>query len=534
MNFNFKSIHFKLTLWYVLVLTAILLAFGILVYFSLALSLTRNLDTSIQSQAEWIAGFLDMMDDEVDFEELEDELMEHSAGRTRDQYIQIRRGLGGVIYRSKQLDHVILASEEALRRASDNKRTLETIVDPMYGALRLVTVPVVEHGEMIYLVQVGAAFKEVQRVVRQLFFILLGSGIVALTVAVFGGRFLVRKALNPVDEITKTAKKIEAENLSQRLDVPPTGDELSRLASTLNEMIDRLDRSFRQVRQFTADASHELRTPLTVMRGQTEVALRKERAAEEYRQVLESNLEEMEWMSRIVENLLTLSRADSGQIQMEVRPVQLKRLVVEAYEECKALAEEKKLSVLLDKVEEATVYGDEMWLRQMLLNLVDNAVKYTPEGGKIWLSMEVEGGYVKLAVRDTGIGIPEEDLPRIFDRFYRVDKVRSREMGGSGLGLSIVQWIVNAYNGRVEVTSRLREGSCFTIWLDEVPEGVIEVVERVLPGGRVRGVERREEEGKVIYKVRKFVGGNEYKIKVTALGVLEEVKRNVLLEISSL
>ncbi|MFQ6044500.1 MAG: HAMP domain-containing protein, partial [Candidatus Poribacteria bacterium] len=289
-NFNFKSIHFKLTLWYVLVLMAILLAFSVLVYFSLTHSLNRNIDTSIQSQAEWIASFLEAMNDKVDLEALSDELREHSTGREKVQYIQIREGLGGVVYHSEQLDHVILASEEALRRAKNNKHTLETIIDPMYGVLRLMTMPVVEHKKMIYLVQVGEAFKGVRRVAHQLFFILLGSGIIALTVAVFGGRFLVRKALNPVDEITRTAKKIEAENLSQRLEVPPTGDELSRLASTLNEMIDRLERSFRQVRQFTADASHELRTPLTVMRGQTEVALRRERATEEYRQVLESNL----------------------------------------------------------------------------------------------------------------------------------------------------------------------------------------------------------------------------------------------------
>jgi len=355
---------------------------------------------------------------------------------------------------------------------------------------------------------------------------LLGSGIVALTVASFLGRFLVRKSLKPIDDITKTAQQIEAENLTPRFEMPKTGDELSQLASTLNEMIDRLELSLQQIRQFTADASHELRTPLTVIRGQTEVILRRERSTEEYRQVLESNLEEMEWMSRMIDNLLTLSRADAGQLQIELEPVQLKRLVVEAYEECHVLAEAKKLSVFLDKIEAALVYGDEMWLRQVLVNLIDNAVKYTPEGGKIWLSLEVEAGYAKLTVKDTGIGIPEEDLPKIFDRFYRVDKARSRQIGGSGLGLSIIKWIVIAHKGRVEVTSQLEEGSCFTIWFDEVPEAVVEVVERVLSGGKVREVERREENGKSIYQVRKSVAAGEYEIKVGADGVLEEVKRD--------
>jgi len=345
-------------------------------------------------------------------------------------------------------------------------------------------------------------------------------------VAFFLGRFSARKSLRLIDDITQTAQEIDANNLSQRFEVHTAGDELDGLTSTLNEMIARLEGSLRQIRQFTSDVSHELRTPLTVIRGQTEVILRKERTTEEYHQVLESNLEEMEWMSRIVDNLLTLSRADAGQLQIEIRPVQLKQLVVEAYEECSLLAEEKNLSVSLDKIEEALVYGDEMWLRQVLWNLIDNAVKYTPEGGKIWLSLEVEGGYAKLTVRDTGIGIPEEDLPRIFDRFYRVDKARSREMGGSGLGLNIMKWIVNAHKGRIEVTSRLGEGSCFTIWLDEVPEEVIEVVERILPGGKVREVERREEGGKFIYKVKKSVGAGEYEIKVADDGVLEEVKKD--------
>jgi signal transduction histidine kinase len=299
-----------------------------------------------------------MIDEGFDFEEFKEDLTEHASGREKDQYIQIRQGMGRVVYQSEQLDHVLLSSEEALKQALSNKRTLETVVDPLEGALRLVTLPVEDDEEVIYVVQVGVSLKEVQRILRQLLSVLLVSGMAALVVSVFGGRFLARKALTPVDEITRTARNIEAENLSQRLEVPPTEDELSRLASTLNEMIDRLERAFRQVRQFTADASHELRTPLTAMRGQTEVALRKERTAEEYRQVLESNLEEMEWMSRIAENLLTLSRTDAGEIQLDIHPVQLQKLVKDAYEECRALAGVKSIEVSLDEAQDATIPGD--------------------------------------------------------------------------------------------------------------------------------------------------------------------------------
>lgn len=467
MKINFRSIHFRLTFWYVLVLAFILLAFSILVYFSLAHSLNRDIDITVQAQAEWIVGLIGSTDNEiefVDFDELTDELTQNSTGSKKNLYIQIRQGTGNVIYHSDQLDHDLISSKESIQRAVQNKSTIETIIDPSIGRVRLVTMPVKDE-EIIYLVQVGADFKGVHSVIRRLLSILIGSGVIALMAAIFGGRFLMQKAMKPVDEITKTARKIEAENLNQRLVVPPTGDELSQLASTLNEMIDRLEHSFRQIRQFTADASHELRTPLTVMRGQVEVTLRKERPIEEYRQVLESNLEEAEWMSKIVENLLTLSRADAGEITLEAKSVSLGQLLEDAYEECKILAEIKNIQVFLDKIQKVEVIGDELRLRQLLWNLIDNAVKYTLAGGKIHLSLETDGVFAKLKVEDTGIGISQEDLPRIFDRFFRVDKARSREMSGSGLGLSIVRWIVNAHKGHIEVVSRLGEGSCFTVLL---------------------------------------------------------------------
>jgi len=465
MKFNVRSIRFRLTFWYMLVLLIILIIFSGIVYFSLAQALRRNADDSMQSQAEWIAGVLDMLDEGLDFEDFSEDLTEHIADREEKLYIQVRYGGGDIFYQSGQLNHVLKASDHALQRASENKRTLETITDPIWGVLRFVTMPVEDDGEIVYLVQVGASFREIQQVLRQLLLILLCSGIVALMASFFGGRFLAQRALKPVDEITKTARKIGAENLSQRLDVPSTEDELSRLVSTLNGMIERLERSFQQIRQFTGDASHELRTPLTAMRGQAEVILRKERTAEDYRQVLESNLEEMEWMSRIVENLLTLSRTDSGEIQLDINPVRLVQLIRDAHKECEVLADAKDIQVFLDEVQDIVVPGDKTRLRQMLLNLIDNAVKYTSRGGQIRLSLEMEDNFARIQVKDTGIGISPKDLPRIFDRFFRVDKARSREMGGSGLGLSIVQWIVNAHHGTIEVDSKLGDGSCFTISL---------------------------------------------------------------------
>lgn len=463
MKLHVRSIHFRLTSWYMLVLGISLLAFSVIVYFSLARALRRNTDNSIQSQAEWIAGVLGMLDEGLNFEEFSEDLTERISKRKGEYYIQIRYSSGEVLYQPGQLNHTLQASDEALQRALVNKYTLETIADQHEGIIRFVTLPVEDDGEIVYLVQVGASLKEIQQVLRQLLLVLLGSGIVALMASFFGGRFLAQRALKPVDDIINTARKIEAENLGQRLAVPPTEDELSRLVSTLNEMIGRLEHSFQQIRQFTADASHELRTPLTVIRGQTEVALRKERNAEEYREILSDNLEEIEWMSRLVENLLTLSRTDSGEIRLDTSPVHLEEILKDIYGDYVPIADAKHIKFLLDVSQKIIISGDEIQFRQMLLNLVDNAVKYTPEDGQIRLSLEKDGNFAKLQIEDTGIGISQEDLPHIFDRFFRVDKARSREMGGSGLGLSIVQWIVSAHKGHIEVTSKLGEGSCFTI-----------------------------------------------------------------------
>jgi heavy metal sensor kinase len=469
---KYKSVHYRLTFWYTLVLIIIILAFSALVYFSLRHTLIKNLDTSIQSEAEWTANLIDLLGDESDdLEEfvedlrdsLEDLITEYSTGKWKN--IQVWRSAGEVIYKSKHLDHIFSASENALERALDEKHTIETIIDPIEGSIRLVTMPAEGYKDEIYIVQVGVSFREIQQLLRQLLLILISSGIIALIASVLGGWFLARKSLKPVDEITKTAQRIGAENLSQRLEVPSTDDELSRLASTLNKMMDRLELSFRQIRQFTSDASHELRTPLTAIRGQTEVALRRDRNAEEYRQVLKSNLEEVEWMSRIVENLLTLSRNDAGEFQLDIQPIYLAELLRNFFGECKSLAETKGIEVFLDKLQDIIIPGDETWLRQMLLNIIDNAVKYTPNEGQIRLSLELDGSFAKIQIKDSGIGISQEDLPRIFDRFFRVDKARSREMCGSGLGLSIVQWIVKAHQGRIEVASKPGEGSCFMIWL---------------------------------------------------------------------
>ncbi|HTU00385.1 MAG TPA: ATP-binding protein, partial [Candidatus Sulfotelmatobacter sp.] len=302
---------------------------------------------------------------------------------------------------------------------------------------------------------------------------------VALCLAGGGGWLLARRALRPVDQMTLAARRIEAEDLSLRIAGPRTDDELGRLARTLNEMLARLEAGFAQVRRFSADASHELRTPLTVLRGEIEVALRSPRDSDEYRRVLSSTLEEVERMARLVEDLLLLSRADAGGLRWESERVELDHLVEEVAKQGDVLARGKQIHVRLKDLAPLVVQGDGRRLKQLLLNLVDNAIKYTPDGGQVSLGLrttpaESSGGpvsspaareEVEITVQDTGIGIPPDEIPRIFERFYRADPARSREAGGAGLGLCIGKTIAEAHGGRIEVNSTPGVGSTFRVLL---------------------------------------------------------------------
>jgi heavy metal sensor kinase len=248
-----------------------------------------------------------------------------------------------------------------------------------------------------------------------------------------------------------------------RLPEVPTKDEVGHLTKTFNRMIERLESSFIQIRQFTSDASHELRTPLTILQGELELALHSEKTTEEYEVVLLSALEEVGRLTNVVETLLNLSRADSGQIKMNFASVNLSKMVQDIAEDASILSEIKGVDVKCDIEANLYIEADQPRLHQAVLNIVDNAIKYTPEGGKISIELKNGGSFANIIVSDTGMGIPAEQLPRIFDRFYRVDKARASTIQGSGLGLSIVKWIVDAHNGKINVQSKLHEGTTFTL-----------------------------------------------------------------------
>jgi heavy metal sensor kinase len=287
----------------------------------------------------------------------------------------------------------------------------------------------------------------------------------AFLISVIGGWFLAHKSLKPVDEMTRAVREITAQNLSRRLPPARVDDELGRLSNQVNDMIGRLQSSFSQVQQFSADASHELRTPLTIMRGEVEVALRGKRLNAETRELLASIHDELVRLSSIVDSLMSLVRSDVSRHALDMTEVRLHDLVEHIVEDARTLAAPQRISVSIDRVEPITVVGDPARLRQLLLNLVDNAVKYSSPGGSVHLGLSRRADHAVITVADTGVGIPAQELTLIFDRFHRVHREDREAPPGSGLGLSIAKWIAEAHNGSIEVESTVGTGSAFRVVL---------------------------------------------------------------------
>ena len=294
----------------------------------------------------------------------------------------------------------------------------------------------------------------------------LAMGIpVGIGLAALGGWLLARRALAPVADLAEGARRITAERLAERLPVDDPADEVGRLAIVFNETLSRLEQSFERLKRFTADASHELRTPLTALRSVGEVGLREPREPAAYREIVGSMLEEADRLARLVESLLTLSRADAGQVRLDRRPVDLAEVGREVATQLSVLAEEKGQAVTVDAPAAVPLEGDRTVLRLAVVNLFDNAVKHSPAGAPVRLAVSARDGSAVLEVADRGPGIPPEHHERVFDRFYRVDEARTRESGGAGLGLAIARWAVEAHGGRLELESEVGKGSTFRVVL---------------------------------------------------------------------
>ncbi len=475
----FRSLRFKLTLWYVLILGILLISFSSFLYITLSKSLYRDVDNRLRSLAHLIATESGSPSSTFGFGKLDQAVRATLNLRPVGKFIQVLDESGNIGEKSENLKNVQLPiSLQALKNASKGFITFETVSTFGNTPLRMMTLPVIENGHMARIIQVASSLEDVEDALRTLFIILVIAVPSALLVASLGGQFLANQALKPVDNITQTARMITSQNLNQRIKSLKVKDEISRLIETFNEMISRLDQSFHQIKQFSSDASHELKTPLTILKGEVEVALRKERTPQDYEQILRSNLEEINRMSKIVDNLLLLARTETGEIRLFKEEVNLSQIMSEVVTQLTKLAHAKDLQIVAtNHYEDIPLYGDALRIREMLLNLIENSIKYTEPGGSISVSLEKnaplslpgkeEGSYdgVKIVVSDTGIGITKEDQERIFGRFFRVDKARSGEQGGSGLGLSICKWIVEAHQGEISVESELGKGSRFIVRL---------------------------------------------------------------------
>jgi two-component system heavy metal sensor histidine kinase CusS len=471
------SIRWRLTLWYGAVLAVVLTAFGTAVYFTQRHHALRRLDRALSEElADVLSEVRRARDDRGLTEWLERRFARHEGFDFQNNRPPLTlpsppggegrvRG-GDRFFVSQRLAGTILPlPEESSLSGSPSYRD---VTGEGGRSWRVVSVQIQGPSDALT-VQVARPLEGFDHESRELLFALLLTGPLALLVAVGGGYFLARRALAPVEQIRRRTREITAERLDRRLPVPNPGDELGGLAQTINEMIGRLERSFVEVRRFTADASHELRTPLTAIRTEAEVALGRPAVSPEQQYLLGSILEECERLTRLTDQLLALSREDAGVGRQAHEPVDLAGVVAGVVETMRPLAESKGLSLRLDGGA-LWVRGDEARLRQVFYNLFDNAIKYTPEGGTVEVAAGRRGSSAVVTVRDTGIGIAAEHLPRVFDRFYRVDKARSRAEGGTGLGLSIAHSIVAAHDGHIELTSTPGNGTTCTVTLPADPE----------------------------------------------------------------
>ena len=335
--------------------------------------------------------------------------------------------------------------------------------------IRLLTAPLVDvDGRRVTgVMQIGISLAPAEVTLARLATALALGCAAALVVAGVGGYWLAGAALRPIDAMVSAASSISHTDLSRRLPEPPHRDELARLAQTFNAMIARLEEAFARLDRFAADASHELRTPLTILRGEVDLALRHPRTPEEYREVLQSNRDEIDRMATIVDQLLLLARAEKGQLVLAREPVRLDRLVEETVRQWRDLAAQSGLTLVLEPPPPLVVKGDELRLRELLLNLLENARKYTPAGGliSVRLAADEAARAARVVVEDTGVGIPADAVPRLFDPFFRADAARARDAGGSGLGLTLVKRIVDLHGGSVTVDSEVGKGSRFTVSL---------------------------------------------------------------------
>jgi heavy metal sensor kinase len=457
-----------MALWYAALLAGALIAFGAATYIGLERYLQNSLEESLMKQARSIGDVLVLNINRSGEDYVENEIIEHYSPEINGRFIRVTRADGKQIFISgSPRDGTFDPSHVPAPKLPIAQPFTKEVEMSDGHELLLHALPYTASDGTQYLIEAAAPWNQIESVLRGLLLTFALGLPLIIALAIGGGYLLIRGALRPVDEIRQKAAQITSRNLSERLPVVHTGDELERLATDLNRMIERLEKSFFQINRFSADASHELRTPLTVLQGELESIARGEQVLpEEVRETIGSALEETHRLAKIVENLLAISRLDAGEAHKQLERLDFAELARSTADHMRLLAEEKHITLNCDGAEPVEVEADSARLKQVVVNLLDNAIKYTPYGGNVDISVVRRNDNAVLKVADTGIGISSADLPYIFDRFYRADKARSRQMGGTGLGLSIVRSICVAHRGQVSVDSKEGKGSVFQV---EIP-----------------------------------------------------------------
>lgn len=463
-------IKWKLTIWYGAMLALILVVFSSGVYIYFQNGLQKSIDAKLQSIAQVLSSSMTESHNQSVFGNFERYLENVLGRKPKGKFVQIIDTSGKIGAKMNDIETgTVPASFNSLEKALKGEIVYETIGERR-PRLRMITVPIMENKEskdnkkVTGIIQVGTSLEDFDETMTKLLIILVIGIPASLFATVLLGYFMAKKTLKPVDQIRKAAVKISSTNLDERIDVKGRKDELSRLAETFNAMINRLKESFARINQFSLDVSHELKTPLTILKGETEVALRKDRDKEEYKRLLVSSLEEVDRMTKIIDDLLLLSKSDPKNVRLNLEDISLKDLIVEICLDMQIFAEKKGIDLSMGDLGDVRIMGDELKLRRMLLNIVENGIKYTQSGGKVVVSSSVDDGHVRIDVQDNGAGIAKEDINYVFDRFYQADRSRKRE-GGSGLGLSISKWIAEAHKGTIHVESQPMSGSLFSIKL---------------------------------------------------------------------
>jgi len=456
-----RSLKVKLTVWLILIFTVVVSSADYVAYQELKRVLRAELDSNLMAMASIESATY------ADSNPLDPEAMSRAARIYRHfipEFVQVVDSSGRVVSQSgmdPSAGSLLTPDQIAPVIAGSALRTDESLEGHL---IRLAAIGgSAKTGQ--FAVIVGARTDSLKQTDHWILLILATVDLVAIVISAAVGFLIIGEALKPLDHIVERAREIGAGSLDQRLERTGSSLEMARLTAVLNEMFDKLQRMFESQRRFIQDASHEIRSPLAAIRCRLEVALRQHRDPQEYRRVLEGCLQDVVRITGLAEDLFLLARADSDNLAMEFREVTLADLLADVSDQLTALAETRQIKFNVQGGAACRVYADSMWLQRAFRNIIENALKYTPSGGRVTVRVRPDGDSVCVEVEDTGVGIPLEEQANIFRRFYRVDHSRSRDDGGTGLGLAICDRIIQAHNGRIEMESAAGQGTKFKVFL---------------------------------------------------------------------